>query len=450
VDAIMATTARPLLLRPLAACLVAALGLSGSTRAEQPARPQRTILVTNCLDNGSGSLRDAVDGAISLDVIDMTQLTCSRISLSTGAILVGQQYLVFFGPGRDQLTIDASASPGSAVLYALNSGVLHVQGLTIANGSKYRSDTNSTGGCIHAEDYIRLVDVDVVNCIASASEGHAALGGAVFSRNGVAAWNSNITGNLAIAGTGNAGGGGIYTLGDLILRDSTLDNNTAYSHASSYGGGAFTRGNADVGNSTISHNAAQHDGGLALEAGPDEDFSRIIDSTISGNVAQFVGGGYSRSRLVIYNSTIAFNQAQSVEDLGGQLIGAGFQCAAETIIGSTIIANNTVNAVSHDLGATSSDLTTLYNTLVMSATPNVRLGPSNITDDPLLGPLANNGGPTRTHALLPGSPAIDTGNNGASQPHDQREEGFPRTIGPLTDIGAFEFDPDSIFLSGFD
>ena len=57
--------------------------------------------------------------------------------------------------------------------------------------------------------------------------------------------------------------------------------------------------------------------------------------------------------------------------------------------------------------------------------------------DPKLGPLANNGGPTLTLALLPGSPAIDAGNTAAAPPTDQR--GVPRTYGQAADIGAFEY-----------
>src|SRR5262249_43579291 len=58
--------------------------------------------------------------------------------------------------------------------------------------------------------------------------------------------------------------------------------------------------------------------------------------------------------------------------------------------------------------------------------------------DAKLGPLASNGGPTFTHALLAGSPAIDKGANPAALANDQRGPGFPRVVGPAADIGAFE------------
>ncbi len=71
-----------------------------------------------------------------------------------------------------------------------------------------------------------------------------------------------------------------------------------------------------------------------------------------------------------------------------------------------------------------------------------------IIDDPQLGPLADNGGPTLTHALLPGSLAIDAGNDVAHLATDQR--GRARVSGAAADIGAFEVQTDAIFENGFD
>jgi hypothetical protein len=79
------------------------------------------------------------------------------------------------------------------------------------------------------------------------------------------------------------------------------------------------------------------------------------------------------------------------------------------------------------------------------------LPPDTLGAAPLLGPLQDNGGPTRTHALLEGSPAIDTGNNAENLDFDQRGEGFARTVGVSADIGAFETQADDIiFRNGFD
>ncbi|MFO1507145.1 MAG: choice-of-anchor Q domain-containing protein, partial [Lysobacterales bacterium] len=90
--------------------------------------------------------------------------------------------------------------------------------------------------------------------------------------------------------------------------------------------------------------------------------------------------------------------------------------------------------------------------LVGSADPSVTLPPDTLNSDPLLLPLADNGGPTWTMALAPGSPAINAGNNAANLQYDQRGAGFARVYGPAADIGAYELQstPDVIFVSGFD
>ena len=72
-----------------------------------------------------------------------------------------------------------------------------------------------------------------------------------------------------------------------------------------------------------------------------------------------------------------------------------------------------------------------------------------LTGDPLLQPLANNGGPTPTLALSIGSPAIDVGSNPLLLATDQRGAGFRRVSGPHADIGAFET-ADTIFIDGFE
>lgn len=69
---------------------------------------------------------------------------------------------------------------------------------------------------------------------------------------------------------------------------------------------------------------------------------------------------------------------------------------------------------------------------------NVQLPEGTLVADPRLLPLANNGGPTRTHALAADSPAIDAGSEADVGPYDQRGVGYPRLVGSMKDIGAFE------------
>jgi hypothetical protein len=87
----------------------------------------------------------------------------------------------------------------------------------------------------------------------------------------------------------------------------------------------------------------------------------------------------------------------------------------------------------------------------MNAPVNASLPGDTLADDPLLLPLANNGGPTQTHAFRDGSPAFGNGNNNSSLGTDQRGSGFPRTVNGTTDIGAFQQQVrDVVFASGFD
>src|SRR5207253_9195392 len=66
--------------------------------------------------------------------------------------------------------------------------------------------------------------------------------------------------------------------------------------------------------------------------------------------------------------------------------------------------------------------------------------------DPRLGPLQNNGGPTPTHALLPGSPALDAGDAFAFYYFDQRGPGYPRRVGPAVDLGAYEVQNPGVLI----
>jgi len=94
---------------PLTAGILLGLGLIGSASASTPAPQANTIVVQNCNDNGSGSLRAAVAAAASGDIIDLTQLACTRITLTTGQITVPLTSLTLNGPGPDQLNIDGNS-----------------------------------------------------------------------------------------------------------------------------------------------------------------------------------------------------------------------------------------------------------------------------------------------------------------------------------------------------
>lgn len=117
-------------------------------------------------------------------------------------------------------------------------------------------------------------------------------------------------------------------------------------------------------------------------------------------------------------------------------------------------ANNTDALGASDLAADAVVAISGANSLVMAADGLLELPADTLQDDPLLSPLADNGGLTPTHSLETGSPALDAGNNAAALEFDQRGEGFPRVVGSAADIGAFEQqsppEDDTIFRDGFE
>ena len=228
----------------------------------------------------------------------------------------------------------------------------------------------------------------------------------------------NMTGsgnNVAISGVavqnGNtaADGAGIRNRGTLTLTDSTISGNSAGSGAGGiYNGGALT-----LTNSTVSGNSADsRGGGISNEHGGT---LTLNNSTISGNTADSSGGGIMNfdGTINVKNTIIAGNIASN----------AGPDCSATlTSQGHNLVQNTSGCTVTGDL------------------TGNIT------SQDPFLGLLADNGGPTLTHALLPGSPAIDSGDDSVLGPPlnlatDQRGHGYTRRYGTHVDIGAFEVQP---------
>jgi len=439
-------------LRPLAACLAAICATAASATGTPapggaaPAVPHSpTAVVLNCDDSGPGSLRDTVTAAVSGDTIDLSQLTCSQISLTTGAIVMGQSNLQLVGPGRDRLRIDGGSIGG--VLYHANFGTLKVSDLTITHGSKYRSDVDSRGGCIHSDGSVSLYNTEVRTCSVTSTGVYSALGGAVWAQNNVYLSHSTVSGGFTGAlGTGRGDGGGVF--GGLSVRSlySIVSDNNAL--PPSRGGGIFTTGYLGVFESAIYGNYSQDMGGIAAVY-PGSTFSAVFNSTISSNDAQWIGGLYSRSKLYLYNSTIANNT--SYFSNSGHVIGVGLHMGPNLLTTqSSIVADNSAYlSGGYDVGGENGVNWTGLHSIIASTSlpppPDTIWGPS------LLGPLADNGGITPTHSLTTGSFAIDFGDMPpiGSFTNDQRGVGFSRLSGGQVDVGAFESDPDRIFTTGF-
>lgn len=216
---------------------------------------------------------------------------------------------------------------------------------------------------------------------------------------------SIITGNRITSGNGSFGyGAGIYNCPSSTL---TLINTTVSNNSALIGGAICNGGTLTIINGTISGNVArQHEGGGIANYGT----LTITNSTFSGNIARpsllgSVAGGIlngglfqSAGTLAINNSTLSGNVAR-----GGKGSGIFNVKESTVVLQNSIVANNT-GGNCH--GAVTSEG---YNLSSDSTCDFDAAGDLNNTD-PSLGGLRNNGGPTKTLALLPGSPAIDSGN----------------------------------------
>jgi hypothetical protein len=250
-------------------------------------------------------------------------------------------------------------------------------------------------------------------------------------------------GNRA-AGQGGAVQAWVYPPDQVFVSDTTFDSNLVIPRP---GGDAFGgalrlgNGNMTVANTTFSGNLARNQGG-ALWIGGDKTNVSLTNVTLAGNAATSangvdgLGGGImvAGGTLSVNHATIANNQAGF---MGGAIYGGG----ANVILRNTIIAGNTANNPWNISRQCTAALTNGGNNVQYPA--NSPTDPDRIecaagirVIDPQLSGLANNGGPTWTMALLPGSPAIDAGNAATCLPSDQR--GIRQPQGSSCDSGAYE------------
>jgi hypothetical protein len=279
----------------------------------------------------------------------------------------------------------------------------------------------------------------------------ASSGGGISNGGTLTLNNCTVSGNSADTDYGGIGGG-IYNDGTLTLNNSTVRAN----HVDDSGGGIFNDywGTLTLNNSTVSGNVAygigyDYDyGGGYGQGGGIFNFSGTLtlnNATVSGNSTDGIYGGIGGGiwnldgPLTLNNSTVSGNNATFY---GGGIASDTDHYGHPFHARNTIIAGNTA-PTAPDLGG---DLGSLGHNLIGNTSGGSGFDPTDLLNvDPMLGPLQDNGGPTWTMALLPGSPAIDAGDDTPPLPDfDQRGPGFPRISGPHIDIGAFEVQQGSL------
>jgi len=453
------------------------------------------ITVTNTNDSGPGSLRQALSIATDGDTIDFG--VTGTITLTSGELLVNDS-ITITGPGAANVAVDGNTD--SRVFHVGAGKTVGISGLTIVNGnangeffpddsgggvyndhaavtlSECAIDTNSAftfgGGIFNDHATVTLNNCTMHDNFADN------VGGAVYNDGSNGSANvvingSVLTGNLAFSGGAihNNGESGTATLhittsalngnftiagdggaifndhGDVTLSSCTISGNSALGNG---GGGIYNLGDSfgtatlEISSSTLSNNESGFNGGAIYNDGPNGiAIVQLGNSTISANSASNFGGGVynhgtgGNATVQIANSTFVENVAKS--SLGESIynvdqFGTGDAVAT---FGNTIFKHNVSGNFINDGGT----MTSLGYNISSDNGGGFLTGPGDqINTDPMLGPLQDNGGPTFTHALLPGSPAIDTGDPNFTPPpfDDQRGPGFPRVVNGRIDKGSFE------------
>jgi len=485
--------------KQIAACIASVFCLAAPTVT-------LAVTVTSCLDDGGGgTLRSIVTGAAEGATIDFAGLDCTatsnKITLVGSYIQVAQNSLTIDGSGAvHPLSIDASGLyrgyADSRVITHVGTGTLGVYNLTLENGYILHVGPTSYGGCLWSAGNVTLSSATVTQCEITHNGGVTPLGGAIYVKGNLTLRHSTVSHGSA-TGSVSAAGGGVYVKGNLNVKYSVIASNqvtsdpskdgtggaafvrggiaTKYStisgnSATSRAGGVYVNGNATVLATTISGNSAASFGGIdAYSPTPAGNTFELGNSTVSGNTATLTTGGMwvNSGTTYLYNSTIAFNSAPVYAGVILNSYGA-----MAVMLESTLISNNSVGLSDNDLFTTGTGMTINGGNVVTPANNLIRATNATLPHDtkvscPLLGPLNNNGGLTKTHALGSTSPAIDRGNTvgtgGGAGMYDQRgsstangvrnylRESAP--IGsidpPVADIGAYEVQQDDEIFDAF-
>lgn len=426
--------------RRLAGAMIAAgaLGVSAGVHAA-------TYYVNNLDDSGAGSFRAAINTANAADDPDRIEfdpaLNGGTITLATALPALNEPVDVA-GPGASDLTIDAG---GNGSVLVIDAGGAHkdfsVSGLTLTGGDA------AVGGGIHIawSGSVVLTDVTVTGNTATDYGGGIALATTGLD---VTIEDSRISGNQAEywAGLYNGRCGN-----QLTVRRTTIDGNTAAGRLDSKGGGLGACGELTIVDSTISGNSAVVGGGgvhFLLDASPAIAFT---NTTISGND----GGGIliedrgtaSAPTLTLTNVTLAANAVTTTDPSApmdeGLVRGVGLPGTFTLTVRNTIVADN---------GRADCNAPGIIDTGNHNLDSDGSCGLAGADDlgdtAPDLEALADNGGPTQTHALTAGSPAVDAGDplvpgdSGSCPTTDQRGEPRPTDGdgdgGDVCDIGAYE------------
>ncbi|MEM9015627.1 MAG: right-handed parallel beta-helix repeat-containing protein [Verrucomicrobiota bacterium] len=374
---------------------------------ETLAEPSSLVVTTDrdeeISSDGLTSLREAISYAATLGgaqeitfsdgsggTVDFTDDIPETIILN-GTELSIESDVKITGPGASKLTV--SGNDASRIFSVAAGTTSEISGITVSGGFEINGAGIRSAG-----------NLTILGSIITGNRGSNGGGIQSISSGKLTVRRTSIYGN-----SGFLAGGGIDSEGEVTILDSTISGNSS----TGTGGGMVIRGTAHISNTTISENESSRGGGI-FSVGT----TTLTNATVSGNTAPdgwgggifTVSGSVSIANTIVANSTggdFARREFSGISNATSSLIEGGFR----------------------DISGRNVD---------------------NLTGDPLLGPLQDNGGPTLTHTLLVGSPAIDAGDNelvvdGDREPllTDQRGEeriaaGIQGASEATVDLGAFE------------
>ena len=418
-----------------------------------------TLTVTNTADSGAGSLRAAIAAASNGDTIQFdAALNGQTINLTSGELVIDKN-ITIAGPGPSLLAVsrDSNSMATFRIFHVTPGHTSTIEGLTISG-----NHANPPGGGVFNEATLTINNCRLDHNFSEGNGGGILNGGTLTIRN--SSVSGSAAGALPLSTTGN--GGGISNSGTLDISKSAIFGN----EANFWGGGISNSGTVTITDCTVRGNLTGSEfvlgsgfgGGISNQ---DSGTLTIRNSTVSGNVSNgnssggggiFSGSG--NTTLVITNSTISGNFAHPKG--GGILNGGSLTVTNSTVSGNSILSPGNGGAIHNNGG-----MVQIGNTILQTGAPGVNifnnagtitshgynLSSDNgggfltaigdqINTDPILGPLQDNGGPTFTHELLTGSPAINAGDPSFTPPplYDQRGPGYDRVVGGRIDIGSFE------------
>ena len=416
----------------LAPFIIMVLLIGGLPASQAHAATTRTVMNTN--DSGAGSLRQEILVADPGDTIDFDSSLAGQTIILSDLIVIDKDLTIDGSGLSSHVKVSGGGSPDGGKVFMIGKVTVNIDHLDIIDGyypisagggitsggtltvtnSNFSNNNANEGAAINNGSWANLT---VDNCTFTGNSGNfgssiangngtVLITNSTFSGNhtgskGGSIWNWGIMtiSNSTFSGDSSYDGGSINNISLLTVTDSTFSGNSATDD-----GGAIYNGDDGilmVKNSTFSGNSADYDGGGLTN----RTTATIINSTISGNTGTFSGGIHNgvNGDLTVINSTISGNSTDYNE--GGGLNNWGTLTLKNSILANSVKSYDCYNDAG---GIISSNV----NNLIESNGPSgYECGTPMLSVDPKLGALAKNGGPTKTHALLPDSPAIDTGDN---------------------------------------